>query len=311
VLAVACGHVNDDRSSKLLAQKCDAQAYSNWADVVKRRDIESIVICTPPHLHSQIALEAFDSGKHVLCEKPLARTVAEAEQMVDKAREAGLTLKCGFNHRHHPAILQAKKYVDSNLLGKLHFARSRYGICGRQGLEKEWRANPAFASGGQLMEQGIHSIDLFRWFLGEPKQITAVVSTLYWNIAPLEDNAFAIMKTHDGKLAELHTSLTSWKNTFSFDIFGDEGYISTEGLGGSYGTERLVHLQKDFTKPFREQIVEYRGEDQSWNNEWNEFETAIAEHREPLGNGEDGLQAMRIVTAAYSSSKENATKTIT
>lgn len=309
ITAIACGHPNDDISSRRLAQSVGARAYANWQDVI-HQDIDAVIICTPPHLHSEIAVEAMEAGKHVLCEKPLARKTEEAELMIHNARKYSVVLSCGFNHRHHPGILQAKRWVDSGLLGQPLFGRCTYGICGRPGFEKEWRANPNIVGGGQLMEQGIHAIDLFRWFLGEFDSVTAFLATTYWKIAPLEDNAFVILRNAQDRMAQLHSSLTQWKNLFSFEIFGNDGYIRVEGLGGAYGLEKVALGRREFDKPFSEQVIEYRSQDQSWQHEWHEFESSIVEKREPLSNGSDGLKAMRIVEAAYESNRTRSAVTI-
>ncbi|MGO9645541.1 MAG: Gfo/Idh/MocA family protein [Candidatus Bathyarchaeia archaeon] len=308
--AVACGHDGDIQSSQKLADAIKADMRANWREIISDPEIEAIIVCTPPHLHSEISIAAMESGKHVLCEKPLARTVDQAESMIRKAKQTGKVLKCGFNHRHHPAILQARRWVDSGQIGQLDFARCKYGICGRIGYENEWRANPKLVGGGQLMEQGIHAIDLFRWFLGDFTEVTAFTSTKYWKNDLLEDSAFVLLRSRDGKTADLYTSLMIWKNTFSFELTGHEGYVSIEGLGGSYGTERAVLGKRNSNKPFAEQIIEYRGPDESWKNEWEEFEDAIKQGREPLGSAEDGLQAMRLVLAAYESNRTGSVVSI-
>jgi predicted dehydrogenase len=275
--------------------------------VVDRDDLDALIVATPPHLHAQISIAAMKNGKHVLCEKPLARTLAEAREMVATAKETGRVLKCGFNHRHHPAIQQARRWFEEGRIGDPVFVRARYGIGGRPGYEREWRANPEVVSGGQLMEQGIHVVDLARWFLGEFSQVTALVETNFWNIKPLEDNAFALYRTTTGTAASIHSSLTQWKNLFSFELSGRDGYITVEGLGGGYGTERVALGKRDFTAPFTEEVVEFRGEDRSWHDEWQEFVTAVNEGREPLGNAADGLEAIRLVFAAYESAKAGRT----
>src|SRR5882762_8048439 len=223
-----------------LAKRMQCAAGAGWEDVVRRTDIDVVVVCTPPNLHSAITLAAVEEGKHVLCEKPLARTLGEGEAMVRAAEKMGVVLKCGFNHRHHPAIMAAKRHFENGLVGAAVFLRAAYGICGRPGYEKEWRADPRITSGGQLMEQGIHVIDLFRWFIGEIQDVTALAETSYRPIAPLEDNAFATCRTRAGVPASLHSSLTQWKNIFSFEVYGKEGYLAVEGLGGGYGTEKLA-----------------------------------------------------------------------
>lgn len=303
LVVVAAAH---KESAARLASSMGCQATDRWDEVVARDDINVVVVCTPPHLHAVMSIEAMKRGKHVLCEKPLTRTVAEAEEMLRVARETKVVLKCGFNHRHHPGIMKAKEWFDSGIIGELNFIRCRYGICGRPGYEKEWRANPEIVSGGQLMEQGIHAVDLSRWFLGEFAEATGFVSTRFWKTAPLEDNGFALFRTEKGQIASIHSSLTQWTNLFSFELFGQDGYITVEGLGGGYGTEKAVLSKRALLGPFREEITEFRGGDRSWYEEWKEFVSAITEEREPLGNGYDGLEALKLVNAVYKSSRNGS-----
>ena len=187
VVIVATAH---RETAERLANSIGCQATTNWAEVVEK-DLDAVLVCTPPHLHAPISIAAMKTGKHVLCEKPLARSLDEAEEIVKVAQENGVKLKCGFNHRHHPGIQQAREWFDNGIIGELNFLRCRYGICGRPGYEKEWRAKPEIAGGGHLMEQGIHAIDLFRWFLGEFTEVVGFTATRFWDMAPLEDNAFA------------------------------------------------------------------------------------------------------------------------
>jgi len=271
----------------------------DWRRTVARKDIDAIVVCTPPHIHAEISIAALESGKHVLCEKPLCRTLEEAQAMVAAASRTNQLLKCGFNHRHHPAIWEARLRFERGDFGRPVAARCCYGICGRPGYEKEWRADPARAAGGQFAEQGVHAIDLFRWFLGELVEVSCMTSIGYFRQQPLDDNGMALFRSADGALAALHASLTHWKNLFSFELIGEDGYFVVEGLGASYGTERLFVGKRDFDAPFQDHVIEYRGGDLSWQSEWREFKAAIAEGRQPLGSGIDGLEAVRATLAAY------------
>ena len=291
-------------SAQKLADSMGCEATDRWEEVIELSDIDVVVVCTPPNLHATMSIAAMNRGKHVLCEKPLARTLKEAEDMLAAAKANGVTLKCGFNHRHHPGIMKAKEWIDAGIIGKLNFIRCHYGICGRPGYEKEWRADPKIVSGGQLMEQGIHAIDLFRWFLEEFSEVTGFTSTRFWDIAPLEDNGFALFRTRDGQIASLHSSLTQWKNVFNLELFGQDGYVIVDGLGGSYGTEKVTLGKRAFSEPFRDETTEFRGGDISWYEEWKEFLAAIEEKREPLGNSYDGLQALKLVNAVYKSARD-------
>jgi len=143
------------------------EATDNWEDLVERNDVETVIIATPNHLHAPMSIAALSRGKHVLCEKPLARDPEEAKQIVDAARENRLKLKCGFTLRHHLGIQQAREWFDKGSIGQLIFLRSRYGMCGRARYDKEWRARAEFSGGGELIDQGVHVLDLFRWFAGD------------------------------------------------------------------------------------------------------------------------------------------------
>ncbi len=288
-------------ATQRLADSMGCEATGHWEEVVEREDIDAVLVCTPPNLHAPMSIAAMKRGKHVLCEKPLSRTIKEAEDMLAAAQANKVILKCGFNHRHHPGIEKARQWFDEGVIGELNFIRCRYGICGRLGYEKEWRADPKIVSGGHLMEQGIHAVDLFRWFLGELTEVVGFTATRFWDTAPLEDNAFALFHTENGQVASIHSSLTQWKNLFSFELFGQDGYIVVEGLGGGYGTERVTLGKRALTEPFKDETTEFRGGDRSWYGEWKEFVSAIEENREPLGNGYDGLEALRLVFAVYES----------
>ena len=289
--------------AKAMSSKMGCEASDDWKATVARSDIDAVLVCTPPHVHAEISIAAMKAGKHVLCEKPMTKTVAEAEDMVAVAKKAGVVLKCGFNHRHHPAIRDAKKVVDDGKIGRPLFGRCRYGICGRPGYENEWRADPKQAAGGQFIEQGTHAIDLFRWFMGDVAEVACMTGVEYFKEQTLDDNGMAVFRMKSGAMASLHASLTQWKNTFSFEVFGADGYVQVEGLGASYGTEKMIFGKRDFEAPFHDGITEYRGGDISWKDEWAEFMKAIAEKRPPMGSGQDGLEAMRIALAAYESER--------
>lgn len=294
---------NPDKAASL-ARTCGAIVAPKWEDAVAEAKIDVLVVLTYPDSHAAISIAAMEAGKDVLCEKPLSRTEAEAEAMVAVASRTGRILKCGFNHRFHPAVLAAHRAFTAGEIGRPVFGRGRYGIAGREGVEREWRSNPAIVGGGQLMEQGIHLVDLFRWFCGEMKQVTGMMSKVRWPLPePLEENGFVLMQNDAGVICSVHSSLTQWINLFEFEIYGSEGSLTVSGLGTSYGVEKLILSRHDATGPFSHRTIEFRGGDSSWQAEWDEFARAVEERRQPLGNGDDGLQAMRIVNAAYTAAR--------
>ena len=294
----------DVPAAERLAGQFGCRATERWQEVVEDANAEAVLICTPPHLHAELITAALKLGKHVLCEKPLAHSLDAAKSVLSHARGSGLLVKCGFNYRHHPALRQAHEWVTENRIGDLMNIRCRHGIGGRIGYDKEWRSQAEISGGGQLMDQGLHILDLFRWFLGDFATVLGVVSTNYWPIAPLEDNVFSLLSTEGGQVASLHASWTQWRNLFSFEVYGRDGYISVDGLGGSYGTERVTLGKRAFLEPFCEETTEFRGEDRSWDDEWQEFVSAVRNGREPLGSGRDGLEAQNLADAIYESAQK-------
>lgn len=271
----------DSTRAKLVAEETGCKATTDWQSIVARNDIETLIVSTPHKFLAPISMAALKSGKHVLCEKPLARNPEEAEKMVEVAKASKVRLKTGFNHRYHPAIRKARELVDQGIIGEQNFIRCRYGHGGRPGYEKEWRASAEISGGGELLDQGVHALDLFRWFMGDFSEAFGFVTTRFWDISPLEDNAFALFRTDRGQIASLHVSWTQWKNLFSLEIFGQEGYLIVDGLGGSYGPEHLIVGRRSPTSGLpQEELFEFPGQDNSWYEEWKEFVTAIQEQRD-------------------------------
>jgi predicted dehydrogenase len=250
-------------------------------------------------LLAPIALAAVEAGKHVLLEKPGARRAAELDAVALAARKNKVCVRVGFNHRYHPAFLKAREMVDEGDLGPLHLIRGRYGHGGRIGYDKEWRANPELSGGGQLIDQGVHLIDLARMFLGDFPVVQSSIATYFWDM-PVEDNAFLLMRNSGGATAFLHTSCTEWKNLFSFEIFGKVGKLDISGLGGSYGTERITFYRMlPELGPPETTSWEYPMEDHSWSREWDAFVQDILLGRDASPGLADAQAALRIVERVY------------
>ncbi|MGC1188874.1 MAG: Gfo/Idh/MocA family oxidoreductase [Candidatus Acidiferrales bacterium] len=295
----------DAGRAEALARAFGSRAYAEPEAVFGARDVQAVIVATPHQWLAPITKAALDAGKHVLCEKPLARSPEEAAMLVAAAAHSKRALKTGFNHRYHPAIAEGHRLVIEGRIGRLLVLRCRYGHGGRTGYEHEWRAD-RISGGGELLDQGVHALDLFRWFAGEFTEVSAMISSAFWPIE-VEDNAFCLLRSAEGITASLHASWTQWKNLFSFEVFGDRGYVLIEGLGGSYGPERLVIGERHAGEAPSEQQIEFSGEDTSWAAEWAEFAAAIREERAPEASGLDGWQALRLAAAAYESAR---TKTV-
>jgi predicted dehydrogenase len=304
-VAIVCD-LNEGRA-RALAGVVAAECSTDWRELTGRNDLDVVVVCTANGSLHPITIAALRTGKHVLCEKPLGRNATEAAEMRAAARDAGRVLKVGFNHRHHPALAQAHELTQAGAIGTPFCVRAAYGHGGRPGYEYEWRGDPDAAGGGELLDQGVHVIDLCRWFLGEFAEVAGMVSTAFWPVAPLEDNAFALLRTASGQTATIHTSWTQWKNLFRFEVFGRDGYLRVDGLGGSYGQERLtLGRRQPESGPPAETKWRYPLRDRSWEAEWAELASAIADGREPLGGADDGYQAALLVDAIYRAADRGA-----
>lgn len=288
-----------ERAKELTQMKKCLSVSSNYEDAINNDEIDLILVSTTNEFLAKITLAAVTAGKHVLVEKPAGRTPEELIPIIDMAKRNNCFVKVGFNHRYHPALLKAKQLVDSGAIGRLMFIRGRYGHGGRLGYEKEWRAIPEKSGGGELIDQGVHLIDLSRWFLGDLTVASGFAHTYYWDM-PVDDNAFLMLKSLEDQVAWLHVSCTEWKNMFSFEIYGEKGKLQIEGLGGSYGVEKLS-FYKMLPKmgPPETTIWEYPVSDNSWNLEVNEFIRSIEMHREPDGNIGDAKKVLDIVKTVY------------
>jgi predicted dehydrogenase len=272
------------------------------------RDLDAVFVCTYNDTAPAIVIDALNRGRHAFCEKPPGRSVEDVRRIIEAERaNPGLKLKFGFNHRYHYSIIEAKQIVDSGRYGRILWVRGVYGKCGSIQFENEWRNNRNIAGGGILLDQGIHMIDLCRYFCGDFDRVKSLVNTAYWKI-PFEDNAFAILSNGDGQVAMVHSSATHWKHLFSMELCMEDGFVRLQGILSStrsYGDETLTYARKQFedtTRAFgrpREETIIFDTDD-SWALEVADFAEAIRAGR-PItsGNSSDALRAMQLIEDIY------------
>jgi predicted dehydrogenase len=297
-VTVACD-LNLDRAKKLAAQSSGCLATDSFLEAVKSPNVDVVMVATLNNTLAQIALQAIQAGKHVLVEKPGGITVDELKNIQAVASQFGVLVRVGYNHRYHPASLKALEIFHSGVLGPIMFVRGRYGQGGRIGYEKEWRADPKLSGGGELIDQGVHLIDLASIFLGEFVTVEGHVATYFWDM-PVEDNAFLSLRNANGNTAWLQVSCSEWKNMFSFEIYGRDGKLHWEGLGGSYGIERLVYYKMlPQMGPPDTTVWEYPRGDDSWRIEMEEFAKDIQLGRTPVPGIKEAIAALVVVEKIY------------
>lgn len=299
---VVCADVDEKRAQAIASGFPNCDATSDWLSAVQRADVDLVIVAATNDALVKTSLAAVNAGKHVLVEKPAARNAAELDPLIEAATKNNVQVRVGFNHRYHPALLKARELVDAGGLGELMFVRGRYGHGGRKGYDREWRANPSLSGGGELIDQGVHLIDLSRWFLGDFTEIQGFAHTYFWDM-PVDDNGFMLLKTAKKQTAFLHVSCSEWKNLFSLEIYGREAKLHIEGLGGSYGVERLsFYKMLPEMGPPDTTIWEYPRGDNSWALEFAEFLDDVRLNRMPSANLNDARAALLVVEKIYKDS---------
>ncbi len=297
-----------DADDAIRGQIEGARTFSSLKDVLKS-EAQIIFVCTPNRYSPEICIQSMQLGKHVFCEKPPGRNLDDIRDIMkaEKEQDGRAKLMFGFNHRFHPGILKAKAIVDSGRMGQVVCLRGIYGKSGGVNFQKSWRNDKTISGGGILLDQGIHMMDLFRYFCGDFEQVKAFASNNFWKFE-MEDNAFVILQNKKKQTAFCHSSATFWKHSFRINIIMEEGYLIVEGLlskTGSYGREKLIIGRRQFEdethavgNPSEE--VTYFDRDLSWNLEVEEFIRCV-EGNKPVAvsSSEDAYKVMEMIDKAY------------
>ena len=327
VAIVGCGLIGDKRAGALRAQDevvgaTDPVAERAQALVTRYggracRGIDEllglepdvVIVATTHDQLTPMSERALGAGAHVLVEKPAGLGTAQIERLIQATQDARRVAKVGFNHRFHPAISELAAEVHSGRHGELMHLRARYGHGGRVGYDREWRAQPARSGGGELIDQGMHLLDLTHWIVGPLPLHSALLRTHFWD-TEVEDNAALILGSGDDRRAPwamLHVTWTEWKNTFSLEVYCRTAKLQVDGLVRSYGTQklRIYRMRPELGPPDLEER-DYPDEDRSWTAEWEHLTAAIESGQPVLGDLEDAHYAWSRVQDAYTGSPEYA-----
>jgi predicted dehydrogenase len=271
-------------------------------------DIDALIISTYVSVASEYVIKALEAGKHVFCEKPPSMTLIDIEKVIEVEKKTDKILKYGFNHRFHYSVMEAKKIINDGGLGKMLWMRGIYGKAGSIDFHDNWRNYKKYSGGGILIDQGIHMLDLFRFFSEEEFEcISAYLTTSFWDIEA-EDNAFLTLKSSRNIVATLHSSATQWKHKFLLEMTFENGYINLDGIlsaTSSYAPETMIMSKRDLEdtsiamgKP--KETVTYYENDKSWDLELEEFINAINGNSFVAnGSSNDALEIMKIINEVY------------
>jgi predicted dehydrogenase len=301
-LVIACD-TDLSRAEALVKTAQIGRAVTDFTQALADPQVEAVVVATINSALAEASATAIRAGKNVLVEKPAGISAQQIDELIALAKKHNVCVRVGFNHRYHPAFIKAREIFDSGVMGELMFIRARYGHGGRIGYDQEWRADPKLSGGGELIDQGIHLIDLASWFLGEFKKVEGHTATYFWNM-PVDDNAFLSLQTAKGQTAWLQASCTEWKNLFSFEIYGRHAKLHIEGLGGSYGVEKLSHhqMKPEMGVPDTK-VYEFPSADESWRIELIQFEEDVRNQRRSDASLREAKAAMEVVEQIYRRSR--------
>lgn len=279
--------------------------FQDYHDLVAA-DLDVVYACAFNWLLPDIVIAALKSGKHVFCEKPPGRNADDVRRiMAEERRRPHLRVAYGFNHRLHYSILKAKELISSGELGDVMWMRGVYGKCGGKDFESAWRNQADSSGGGILLDQGIHMLDLFRYFGLEATEVKSFVSTDFWNIN-VEDNAFALLSSGN-RHAMLHSSATQWEHRFQLEIGLTDGFIELNGFNTgsrSYGEESIAWGRKSlqnaaqtFGRPPKEKQI--FNQDDSWAWEQENWIHALQTGKAYPVNSEEACKTLALVDAIY------------
>jgi len=285
-----------------LAREVGCDYSTGFHEAVKRNDVDCVIVATPNKFHAPITIEALKNRKHVLCEKPLARNPWEARAMVEAALKNGVFLKTGSNLRYFSNVRKAKELFDARAIGEPLFMRGWIGhdimkwTGYRSGEPKPWFLDKDLMGGGTLLDNGVHILDLFRWFLGDFKSCFGYAQTLRLPIEA-EDNGWGLFKAEDGRTAFVQCSWMEWSGYMYMEIYGTDGCVYVDNrrnlsktvLGDREGTQQIFDYS---TEPPRSYEVELK-----------DYIQAIKEGQQPLASGYDGMKAVEMVHGIYESSR--------
>lgn len=305
VKLTAISDVNIDLAKKI-AQKYNVDIIlKDYEDLCKRDDIDYVIISTPHALHAKMAIYALNHGKHVLCEKPIATTIKDAEEMIAVAKKCGKKLGIHFQNRFIGAVKKAKQLIDSGFLGKI--IQVNISVMWFRPIEyykdSPWRGKWALEGGGSLINQAIHPVDEMIYLVGDVKTVFGFKEPKYHQIET-EDNTAAVFQFENGAFGTIQTS-TSTKAAFpaKLTIFGVEGGLVIDGniltIYKPDGTSETIDFnqggQVGSEKDPKKFSLEAHGALMA------DFRDAILYNREPMINGEEGLRSLKIICGIYES----------
>ena len=295
-----------ERAEKL-AKKYDAKAYSKAEDILGIADIDAVSVCTPNAFHAPLTIAAFQAGKHVLCEKPMATSAEEAKAMIAASQAAGKFLMIGHNQRLAPLHIKAKELISNGTIGKIISFRTSFSHPGPESWSIEgatgWFFDKKQAFVGTMGDLGVHKADLVRWLLGEEiVEVASMVEHLEKPMGDVDDNAVCLLKSQTGAIGTLTASWTHYPGEDNATyLFGSKGHIRI----GADPKFSVMCFLKTGEKQYYEvgAMQTNEGGGQSDTGVIRAFVNSILTNTPPAISGDEGRKALAIILACLKSSE--------
>ncbi|OCA88058.1 dehydrogenase [Bacillus sp. FJAT-27225] len=281
-----------------------ARAFTDYKEAISLEGIDAVSVCLPNYLHAPVSIFALNAGKHVLCEKPMATSQQEADEMIAAARSNGKKLMIAHNQRFVSSHKRAKEIIDNGKLGKIYSFKTTFGHPGPEGWSVDgagsWFFNKEQAFIGAMGDLGVHKADLLRYLLGEFSEVGAFIETSAKQNTEVDDNAVCILRTESGIVGTL---TASWSYVTGGDnstvIYGEKGILRLE----DHPDYSLIEQYQDGSEIYHKLDKIQTNEDggQTTSHVINHFVDSILEDNEPLITGEEGMKSLQIILAALES----------
>ena len=287
-------------SARALAEGVGCRSYNSYQDMASSEtELDAVVVCTPPVTHPEISIYFLERKVHVLCEKPLSIDTASARVMLDKAKENGVTLTMATKFRYVEDVVRAKSIVTSGILGEIVLFENAF--TSRVDMSSRWNSDPAISGGGVLIDNGTHSVDLMRYFLGPLADVQVVEGKRSQGLA-VEETVHIFVRSTRGVMGAIDLSWSINKELDSFlNIYGTQGAVTV-------GWKESKYRQSSSS----DWVVFGKGYDkvEAFRNQINNFSRAIAGEESLLVTPEDALASVEVVEAAYAALRENRWTTV-
>jgi len=309
---VAVCDINMELAKECAAKNGVERTYDSLEKMLEDPELDVVYIATPHNLHAQQTIQAAEAGKHVLCEKPMALTVSDGEHMIEACDKNNVKLGVSFPERYHPAHIEARRYIQSGIVGEINVVKAQYCRGLSRGAWRGWRSDPSIGGAGALYGTGLHPIDVLRFLLDSEVEEVRALTDEEPPQYPVDDMVYVIIKFENGVHGMVLTGILAPRSNNDAVLYGSKAKITCRGTIGAPMTGNLgelivegesVNAKMDFPT---DNLLTYR-----MVRVIGAFNRWIEDDVEPSISGSNGLQMVKIGNAILESSRQGKAVKIT